>query len=77
MNGLLQVMGPAFVPLFQSVTKGSGPPIPPNGFVNVQQLQCWIHEKLLALSQEWIGDIEQPYIFDPEEKLKLRLIDEQ
>ncbi|CAG8476938.1 12193_t:CDS:2 [Dentiscutata erythropus] len=77
LNGLLQVMGPAYATILQSVTKGTGPVIPPTGFSSVQQLQYWIREKILALSQEWIGDIEQPYVFDPEEKLKLRLIDDE
>ncbi|CAG8786824.1 29055_t:CDS:2 [Gigaspora margarita] len=88
LNGLAQMAqqmtDPLMIQYLQSVTKGAGPSLPPNGFVNVSQLQVnvsqlqfWIYEKILALSQEWICDPEQPYVFDPEEKLKLRLIDEQ
>ncbi|CAG8530134.1 hypothetical protein C2G38_2034780 [Gigaspora rosea] len=81
MTGLAQMaqlmMDPLLIQYLQSVTKGGGPILPPNGFVNVTQLQIWIYEKILALSQEWICDPEQPYVVDPEEKLKLRLIDEQ
>ncbi|CAG8443932.1 5354_t:CDS:2 [Scutellospora calospora] len=74
-NGLLQIMEPTLIPYLQSFTKGAGPALPINGFVNVIQLQNWICEKFIALSQEWKGDSnDQLYVLDPEERLKLRPI---
>ncbi|CAG8463050.1 7687_t:CDS:2 [Racocetra fulgida] len=59
----------------QPASPGTGPMIPPNGFANVSQLQLWIHEKIIALSQEWRGEADQSYVLDPDERLKLRMVD--
>ncbi|CAG8526896.1 28315_t:CDS:2 [Racocetra persica] len=59
----------------QPASPGAGPMIPPSGFATVTQLQLWIYEKIIALSQEWRGEADQSYVLDPDERLKLRMVD--